>query len=601
LLDENPIEIAEGLIASGRGGEAATALRARLAAGRGGLLARLTLVKALLAVQDTAGALAEAREAVSLNPDVAVAVLALGEALLAAQLLPTAIAELQRALRLDPGLVRARELVAAAWLAAGEADKALENLHTLENPPAQMIAAAQAIKAALRCDAGYVRHLFDQFSADYDARMIGQLAYAGPQILLDLAALVMPGRDKLAVLDLGCGTGLAGAVFKPLAARLDGVDLSPAMIEKARARQIYDRLAVADLEAALCTPDSFGLGTQYDLILAADTLVYLGDLEAVFQAVRARLRSDGYFLFTVEQGEGCEFELGPKRRWRHSDGYLRATAERAGLAVAGLVAATRGGKSAGEWLCRCPDAVTTRTFSPHCAFNPTGKPCEIFTQMVALDNSAIFGHVRMPRLKLSLGPLVGGIALVAAALVVGAILLRGFSENGFRLGSQLAWRYTAFVFFAALVAGPARRVAARFFPDFTPPESLSRKLVWGFCASYGVYLLWVFLPNVIDLSAGATLMMLFGGGVALVMAGTVVPLKRLGGKAIIPDKVRRVLLATATIYFWLCYCLMALARISGPHRPDAFYGFSLCLMVAGLLARYADRWLSFRDGPRPAV
>ncbi|HYS46334.1 MAG TPA: hypothetical protein VEM35_07830 [Rhizomicrobium sp.] len=187
------------------------------------------------------------------------------------------------------------------------------------------------------------------------------------------------------------------------------------------------------------------------------------------------------------------------------------------------------------------------------------------------------------------------IVLIALALVLGAILLRGFAENGFRLGSQLAWRYASLVFFLALVAGPTGRVAAHFLPGLTPPASLSRKLVWGFCASYGVYLLSVFLPNVIRLSAGATLMVLFGGSVALVMAVSAAPLKRLGDKVVIPQKVRRVLLGTAAGYFWLCYCLMALARISGPHRPDAFYGISLCLMVVGLLARYADRWVSLRQ------
>jgi predicted TPR repeat methyltransferase len=334
LLEGDPIEAAEALIASGRAGEAARGLRARLEAGRGGLLARLTLIKALLAFGDGDAALAEAREAASLNPDAAVAVLALGETLLAAEVLPTAIAELQRALRLDPNLVRARELIAAAWLKAGEADKALENLRSLENPPAEMIAACEAIKAAPRCDAGYVRHLFDQFSADYDQRMIGQLGYAAPQILFDLAALVMPRRKHLGILDLGCGTGLAGAVFKPLASRLDGVDLSPAMIEKARLRNIYDGLSVADLETALFTP-----GHVYDLILAADTLVYLGDLKAVFEAAHARLRADGYFLFTVEKADGDGFELGPKRRWRHSENYLRGMAECAGFSVAGFVAA----------------------------------------------------------------------------------------------------------------------------------------------------------------------------------------------------------------------------------------------------------------------
>src|SRR5438067_4763270 len=330
----DPIEAAETLIAQGKADEAARDLRAQLAAGRGGLLARLTLVKALLIAGDRKDALVEAREAVALNPQVAVAVLALGEALLAADLLPTAIAELQRALRLDPGLMRARLLIAQAWLNAGEADKALESLRELDEPPAAMIAAAEAIKRAPRSDPGYVRHLFDQFSADYDARMIGQLGYAAPQILLDLAAMVMPGPEQLSILDLGCGTGLAGLAFKPLAGRLDGIDLSPAMIEKARARGIYDHLEVADLESALAAP-----GPPYDLILAADTLVYLGDLAAVFKAAHARLKPDGFFLFTVEQAaEG--FELGPKRRWRHSETYLRALAEETGFAVAGFVAAT---------------------------------------------------------------------------------------------------------------------------------------------------------------------------------------------------------------------------------------------------------------------
>ena len=219
--------------------------------------------------------------------------------------------------------------------------------------------------------------------------------------------------------------------------------------------------------------------------------------------------------------------------------------------------------------------------------------------MVALDNSAMFGE-RHARFRITLAPLVGAIAILAAVLVMGAILARGFSENGFRLGSQLAWRYASFVFFAALVAGPALRIAARF-THVQAPEALSRKLVWGFCASYGVYLLSVFLPNVIRPSAGATLMVLFGAGLALVMAAAVAPLKRLGGKPIVSDKVRRVLLGGAAIYFWLSYCLMALARISGPHRPDAFYGISLSLMVLGLLVRYADRWLTHHDAQRQPV
>ena len=114
----DPIEAAEALIASGRAAEAAAALHERLAAGRGGALAQITLVKALLAANDVPGALTEAREAASLHANIAPVLVVLGEALLAAQQLPTAIAELQRALRLDPGYDDARRLLARARTSA---------------------------------------------------------------------------------------------------------------------------------------------------------------------------------------------------------------------------------------------------------------------------------------------------------------------------------------------------------------------------------------------------------------------------------------------------------------------------------------------------
>ena len=334
---DDPLAGAQALIAGGQAREAARMLTARLAEGRGGALARVLLVKALLAAGEVEAALAEAREAVSLNPGLPQVLVALGEALLAAENLPAAIAELQRALRQDPDHAEARLLTGHAWIVAGEADKALEALARLD-PAMPGVAAlkekAEAIKQRARSDPGYVRHLFDQFSADYDARMRDQLGYSAPEILGELAHLVMPGHEGLEVLDLGCGTGLAGAVFRPLAARLDGVDLSPAMIGQARAKHLYDSLSVGDIEDTLDAP-----GPLYDLIIAADTLVYLGDLRPVFDGACSRLKPHGYFLFTVEAGE-TDFVLGPKRRWRHSEVYLRETAEAAGFTVMGLIGAS---------------------------------------------------------------------------------------------------------------------------------------------------------------------------------------------------------------------------------------------------------------------
>jgi predicted TPR repeat methyltransferase len=335
LPSENPIERAEDLIADGKAGEAAVLLRDLIAAGRGGLLARLALARAQREAGDLSAALATARETTMLNPNVVVVVTALGETLLASGRLPTAIAEFQRALRLDPESTDARFLLGCAWLEAGEPEKALENFAQIEvhEGLAERVAEASAMRSAERSNPRYVRHLFDQFSSDYDQRMIGQLGYRAPAVLRELASLVLPVQEGLTVLDLGCGTGLSGEAFSDMADAIDGVDLSPAMIAKARARDLYRELIVADIETALVE-----IPTRYDLILAADTLVYLGDLEAVMRGAAAKLAPDGYFLFTAEKKDGDGFELSPKRRWRHSESYLRSVAAHAGFDISGFVA-----------------------------------------------------------------------------------------------------------------------------------------------------------------------------------------------------------------------------------------------------------------------
>jgi predicted TPR repeat methyltransferase len=338
LHPDDPLEQADALVARGRAGEAVIFLQAMVQQGRGGLLLRSSLVRALIAAGDTAAALDTARQNTSLYPGVAVAAVTLGEALLAAGHLPTAIGEFQRALRLDPSFSEARLFLGEAWLEAGEAEKALEAFDAIDNAQslpqiANRIAEAHGMRERPRSDPRYVRHLFDQFSSDYDARMLGQLGYGAPAILRGLADLVIPDRSrKYAILDLGCGTGLAGLAFKDVASSLDGVDLSPAMIEKARSREIYRELRVADLESVLAKIDC-----EYDLLVAADTLVYLGELDTVFAGTHRALRSGGSFLFTVEKKDGEGFELGPKRRWRHSEIYLRTEAARGKFDIAGFL------------------------------------------------------------------------------------------------------------------------------------------------------------------------------------------------------------------------------------------------------------------------
>jgi predicted TPR repeat methyltransferase len=179
------------------------------------------------------------------------------------------------------------------------------------------------------------RALFDEFSSHYDKTMLEGLGYRGHIHVRTLADRVLPRlTPPWRILDLGTGTGLVGGTFKDLAVggRLDGIDLAPRMIEVARARGIYDDLILGDLETVLAEP-----GPSYDLILAADTMVYLGDLAPTFSGVCQRLVPSGFYIFACESKEGEGWEQTPANRFRHSQAYMRGEAVRAGLEFADIM------------------------------------------------------------------------------------------------------------------------------------------------------------------------------------------------------------------------------------------------------------------------
>jgi predicted TPR repeat methyltransferase len=180
-----------------------------------------------------------------------------------------------------------------------------------------------------RCPPSYMRRLFDEFSERYDHHMLETLNYHAHLHLRDLANKVLTDRKAaLRVLDLGSGTGLVGEVFKDLTqgGRLDGIDLSPKMNEEANKRGIYDELILGDLEPYLASP-----GRPYDLMLAADTMIYIGDLAPTFGGAAHRLDSGGYFIFAVEVKDGEGWEKTSENRFAHSLSYIEDEAKRQGL------------------------------------------------------------------------------------------------------------------------------------------------------------------------------------------------------------------------------------------------------------------------------
>lgn|SRR5215471_801347 len=191
------------------------------------------------------------------------------------------------------------------------------------------------LKRTNRCPPAYMRILFDEFASHYDDTMLNKLQYKAPAHLRRMAERVLrPLPTGQRILDLGSGTGLVGDAFKDLAAggRLDGIDISPRMVEAARARGIYDNVVLGDLEEFLQEA-----GPSYDLIVAADTMIYLGDLAPTFAGVFKRLTPGGFYFFAVESLSGEGWRQTDKNRYRHSEKYLREEAERAGLTFGGMM------------------------------------------------------------------------------------------------------------------------------------------------------------------------------------------------------------------------------------------------------------------------
>ncbi len=179
----------------------------------------------------------------------------------------------------------------------------------------------------------YVRRLFDQYAGRYDAALTEHLNYRGPAILTSAIEAAMRAMGRAvhfaAMLDLGCGTGLAGAAFRPLVDRLVGVDLSPAMIAKAEAKGLYDRLVCVGLAEFL--GEEAVRGAKYDLVIAADVFVYVGDLVPVIAASARVLAPEGLLAFTVETHPGDGVKLLPTLRFAHGEAVLRAAMTAAGL------------------------------------------------------------------------------------------------------------------------------------------------------------------------------------------------------------------------------------------------------------------------------
>jgi predicted TPR repeat methyltransferase len=265
--------------------------------------------------------------------------------------------EMARAYATDGDLAAAADLYAqavelasgfaSAWFALGEAREALGDVEAARAAFERAVAAdpedrhgaslrlarlggADPAREALH---GYVRALFDQYAPRFD-RALADLSYAAPTLLRE--AVTKHGERFGTMLDLGCGTGLAGAAFRPHVDWLVGVDLSPKMIEEARRKGLYDRLVVGDITTFLAGQPP----ASAHLVIAADVFTYIAGFAETCAAVARVLAPGGLFGFTVETHDGEGAIVGAKMRYAHSADFVRRALAETGLTLVELTRAS---------------------------------------------------------------------------------------------------------------------------------------------------------------------------------------------------------------------------------------------------------------------
>jgi predicted TPR repeat methyltransferase len=318
---------------AGRFDEAADAYRTALAVRPDEPLVLNGLGHCELALKRHAAAAEALERALALKPDFASAMNNLSNAVARLGAPDRAIDLLRAAVALRPDFLE-------AWLNLGErlymrhddrgAVQAFERVLALDPSNGEVRYLRDTILgvAPERAPDDYVRRFFDRFAPDFDQRLTRDLEYRVPSLFASFLEPLLRGREKLRVVDLGCGTGLSGLVVSDRCAFLAGVDLSPKMLDLARERAIYDELAEEEIAAYLDRQAA----ASFDLALALDVLVYVGNIQPVMRAGARTLRPGGLFALSVERlDDATGYRQARTGRYAHGRAYVEATAREAGL------------------------------------------------------------------------------------------------------------------------------------------------------------------------------------------------------------------------------------------------------------------------------
>ena len=168
----------------------------------------------------------------------------------------------------------------------------------------------------------YIQSLFDDYAKRFDHHLTETLDYKVPQLLKNRLTTQLGSNLTFDMaIDLGCGTGLSGEAFRPICRQLVGIDLSPKMLEIAKKKEVYDVIENIDINKYLNNDLE-----KYDLFIATDVLIYIGDLSQLFSNISGASKSGAVFLFSTESTNTNDYLLTNQGRYAHFDKYVNQLA-----------------------------------------------------------------------------------------------------------------------------------------------------------------------------------------------------------------------------------------------------------------------------------
>lgn len=141
-----------------------------------------------------------------------------------------------------------------------------------------------------------LKEAYSEWAEHYDSELSNTMDYVAPVYTGKLLQKYL-GHKMATILDAGCGTGLVGEYLHPVDNyKIEGLDYSPDMLEKAREKKVYKKLFQGDLTSQLNLVDDY-----YDAVISVGTFTCAHVGPEAFDEFLRITRPGGYICFSVRE------------------------------------------------------------------------------------------------------------------------------------------------------------------------------------------------------------------------------------------------------------------------------------------------------------